>query len=68
MDDLQVVMPGDLIPVDSDHSSDHTLVLGPGLRQEGDQIVAIKAGMLKHATDRWWIESNQKRVSCFFWQ
>ncbi|KAI7869445.1 hypothetical protein BDF14DRAFT_1782127 [Spinellus fusiger] len=60
----QVVLPGDIIPVSTHTStSDDTLVLGPGLRQEGDTIVAIKAGLLRHleAGNRWWIESNQKR-------
>ncbi|KAI8993456.1 hypothetical protein BDB01DRAFT_716292 [Pilobolus umbonatus] len=55
----QVVLPGDVIDVDTSS----TVILGPGLRQEGEGVVATKAGMLHHLEtgNRWWIESNQKR-------
>lgn len=58
--DLRIVLPGDLIPVDTESK----VVLGPGLRQEGEDVVATKAGILRHieSGNRWWIESNQKRV------
>lgn len=58
--DSRIVLPGDVIDVDEES----TIVLGPGLRQEGDQIVAMKAGILQHLPvgNRYWIESNQKRV------
>ncbi|KAL9559667.1 hypothetical protein PS6_000667 [Mucor atramentarius] len=57
--DPRIVLPGDVIDVDEES----TIVLGPGLRQEGDQIVAMKAGILQHLPvgNRYWIESNQKR-------
>ncbi|CEG70906.1 hypothetical protein RMATCC62417_06723 [Rhizopus microsporus] len=57
--DLRIVLPGDLIPVDTESK----VVLGPGLRQEGEDVVATKAGILRHieSGNRWWIESNQKR-------
>ncbi|ORX50484.1 hypothetical protein DM01DRAFT_1337664 [Hesseltinella vesiculosa] len=58
--ELKVVLPGDIIPME-ELNSESTLILGPGLRQEGDQIVAMKAGILMNAGDRWWIESSQKR-------
>lgn len=58
--DQRIVLPGDVIDVDTES----TIVLGPGLRQEGDDVVATKAGILRHLEvgNRWWIESNQKRV------
>ncbi|KAG1151236.1 hypothetical protein G6F37_002943 [Rhizopus arrhizus] len=57
--DLKIVLPGDVIPV----NTESTVILGPGLRQEGDEVVATKAGILRHleSGNRWWIESNQKR-------
>lgn len=70
--DLKVVLPGDLIPVnnESDESSmnvddDVPLVrLGPGLTQVQEDIVSMKAGVLKHQDpgNKWWLESNQRRV------
>ncbi|OBZ83974.1 putative exosome complex component rrp40 [Choanephora cucurbitarum] len=57
--DQRVVLPGDVIDV----NTESTIVLGPGLRQESDQVVATKAGFLRHLEvgNRYWIESNQKR-------
>ncbi|KAF7726436.1 exosome non-catalytic core subunit rrp40 [Apophysomyces ossiformis] len=61
--ELRVVLPGDVIPVNND-----PLILGPGLRQDGENVVATKAGLLRHmeAGNRWWIESNQRRVEHYF--
>jgi exosome complex component RRP40 len=58
--DPRIVLPGDVIEV----NSESTIVLGPGLRQEGDDVVATKAGILYHLEvgNRYWVESNQKRV------
>lgn len=59
----RVVLPGDVIHEATNNEQQGVITLGPGLRQEGEHIVATKAGMLKHAAPmRWWIESNQKRV------
>jgi exosome complex component RRP40 len=59
--DQRIVLPGDVIDV----NSESTIVLGPGLRQEGDDVVATKAGILHNLEvgNRYWIESNQKRVN-----
>ncbi|KAI8987235.1 hypothetical protein BDF20DRAFT_849010 [Mycotypha africana] len=56
--DQRIVLPGDKIDI-----TEGAVILGPGLRQEGDDIVATKAGILHHleAGNRYWIESNQKR-------
>ena len=58
----RVVIPGDIIK----EATETNIILGPGLRQEGEHIVATKAGLLKHISPgKWWIESNQKRVISF---
>ncbi|KAI9264916.1 exosome complex component RRP40-like protein [Phascolomyces articulosus] len=54
----RIVIPGDII----NEATEKNITLGPGLRQEGEHIVATKAGILKHLSPgKWWIESNQKR-------
>ena len=56
-----VVLPGDAILVDR---STKKTILGPGLRQDGDLVLATKAGVVKmNETDVYWVESHQKRVS-----
>lgn len=72
-DSLQIVLPGDLLPAtDSsllqDSASAPVIKLGPGLQPlQDDTIAAVKAGVLKHAEvgNRWWVESNQRRVSLY---
>lgn len=61
---LKVVIPGDIIPIQTDNEN-ATIILGPGLRQDVDNIVAMKAGILQNNGNRWWIESNQKRVNIY---
>lgn len=62
--DSRVVLPGDIIHETSAHPENTKLILGPGTRQDGEQIVAAKAGILNGSEtgNKWWIESNQKRV------
>lgn len=62
--DWRVVLPGDIIHETSAHPENTKLILGPGTRQDGEQIVAAKAGILNGSEtgNKWWIESNQKRV------
>lgn len=71
--ELKVVLPGDLISAENDNSQmevdDEAPVvrLGPGLTQVQEDIVSMKAGVLKHQEtgNKWWLESNQRRVSCY---
>jgi len=59
----QVVLPGDeiLLEVDPDDNQRRT-VLGPGLRQQEDRVIAIKAGVLrKHEPSTYWIDCRQKK-------
>lgn len=63
----RVVMPGDILGQvkDLQSSSDKKvkLRLGPGLRQDKDDIIAFKSGVLRHRSPAvYWIDSNQKRV------
>jgi exosome complex component RRP40 len=70
--DLKVVLPGDFIPASNEHESSDMDVdgeapivrLGPGLTQVQEDIVSMKAGVLKHHEmgNKWWLESNQRRV------
>lgn len=65
-DSLKIVIPGDIIPI-SNNNENTTIILGPGLRQDVDQIVAMKSGILQNNGNRWWIESNQKRVNIYIY-
>ena len=66
----QIVLPGDLLPPTEsgllgDGTTAPVIKLGPGLHpMDDDTITAVKAGVLKHSEigNRWWVESNQKRV------
>lgn len=55
----QFVIPGDVIGRFTSN-----VKLGPGLSQQMSNIIATKAGLLKHrAPNKYWIENKQKRVS-----
>lgn len=67
----KIVLPGDILPgpesgLLDDAPTAPVIKLGPGLQpMDDDTIAAVKAGVLKHAAvgNRWWVESNQRRVS-----
>ena len=59
-----IFLPGDtILPLSSLSSADSTLKFGPGIRQDGEQVVAYKAGILrmKEKPLYIWIDTNQKR-------
>ena len=63
-----VVLPGDIIckiqDIESSSDSRYKLKLGPGLRQEDDEILAFKAGVLRSRDPQiFWVDTNQKRVT-----
>ena len=61
----QVVIPGDVIGSLAGSSSG--IRLGQGLIQNQENIVATKAGVLRHKPpDRFWVESNHKRVRIYY--
>ena len=55
-----IVVPGDRITANATENSK----LGPGLIQENEAIIAMKAGIVQEGSkNRLWLESSQKRVS-----
>lgn len=57
-----VMMPGDIAEDARLVSKSKKVILGPGLRKQGDTVVACKAGILKSkAPNTFWIDSYQKR-------
>eukprot|EP00897_Mesotaenium_endlicherianum_P000773 jgi/Mesen1/10697/ME000090S10158 len=57
----QVVIPGDAV-VDLNENAGRTLRVGGGLQQEGDVVVATRAGIVRSARNgKLWIESSFKR-------
>lgn len=63
----QIILPGDVLPASVTGLDEDAPVikLGPGLLMQEDRIGAIRAGVLKHSSsaNRWWVETNQRRVS-----
>ncbi|EDO36096.1 predicted protein [Nematostella vectensis] len=63
----RVVLPGDIVCTTQDlkvcsQNPRMKLKLGPGLRQEGEQVLAYKSGVFRHrAPAVYWIDTNQKR-------
>ncbi|CAI9108555.1 OLC1v1008185C1 [Oldenlandia corymbosa var. corymbosa] len=61
----QQVVPGDVV-LDLSTMSNQTIKLGSGLRQDGDTVAVIKAGILRFSKpNKYWVESSHKRyVPC----
>lgn len=60
-------MPGDILGTVNDLQSSIEkkvrIRLGPGLRQDKDEVIAFKSGVLRHRSpSTYWIDCNQKRV------
>lgn len=57
-----VMMPGDIADDVEQASQSKKVILGPGLRRQGEKVIACKAGILKSkAPNTFWIDSYQKR-------
>lgn len=55
-----LVLPGDTIEASA--TDQKKCIVGPGLRKEGERIVATRAGILKHRRpNTYWVEGHQKR-------
>ncbi len=55
----RLVMPGDIVG----KITDLKIRLGPGLIQNGENIVSTKCGVLRNPqTKYFWVENRQKRV------
>lgn len=58
-----VVMPGDALKLDSINKTKEKIVLGPGLRREGETIFVCKSGVLKHRKPSiYYVDSYQRRL------
>uniref|UniRef100_A0A1E1XFX1 Exosome complex component RRP40 n=1 Tax=Amblyomma aureolatum TaxID=187763 RepID=A0A1E1XFX1_9ACAR len=56
----KLVLPGDVVDVVA--TEQRKCIVGPGLRKEGDRIVATRAGILKQRRpNTYWVEGHQKR-------
>lgn len=58
-----VVMPGDCVKEISHlNKTDDKIVIGPGLRREGDKVTACKCGVLKkRGNNIYYVDYYQKR-------
>lgn len=55
-----LVMPGDIIKITTEKPKEK-IVLGPGLRRDGDIVYSCKAGVLKKRTTIYYVDSYQRR-------
>lgn len=55
------VMPGDRIKIIESNEKNQKLILGPGLRTDGEKVYACKAGILKKRISVYYVDSYQKR-------
>lgn len=66
--DDRIVVPGEVINehIVEHKNARHKIILGPGIRKEGNLKICSKAGLLKSkkSPDAYWIDSVQKRVDC----
>ena len=64
--DGPIVVPGEQINelIVEHKNAKQKIVLGPGIRKEGSQVICSKAGLLKSkkSPEAYWIDSVQKRV------
>ena len=60
----QVFLPGDVLNNLKESEKTSKVVLGPGLRQESEEIVVSKPGILRFKEPNiYWIDCHQKRVN-----
>lgn len=57
----ELVMPGDIIEINKELFKSKRIILGPGLRNVDDQVIAAKAGVLRTKNQTFWVDSYQKR-------
>lgn len=60
---MVVVLPGDSVAAVGDLPADAVLRVGPGLRRDGSELVATKAGVPRNRKSTvHWLETSQRRV------
>ncbi|XP_011500559.1 PREDICTED: exosome complex component RRP40 [Ceratosolen solmsi marchali] len=57
----KIVMPGDIIKDTQLLNKKQKIILGPGLRTDGETVYACKAGILKHRSNVFYVDNFQKR-------
>lgn len=59
----KIYMPGDKLENLKVSEKSSKAVIGPGLRQEAEEVFVSKPGVLRHKEPNiYWIDSHQKRV------
>eukprot|EP00058_Branchiostoma_floridae_P017148 XP_002602636.1 hypothetical protein BRAFLDRAFT_123025 [Branchiostoma floridae] len=59
----KVVIPGDILSEFRASEKTSKVALGPGLRQEGEEVLVTKGGILRHKEPNlYWIDCHQRRV------
>ncbi|KAJ8306634.1 hypothetical protein KUTeg_017179 [Tegillarca granosa] len=58
----KVVLPGETLSDFKESEKTYKVILGPGLRQESDDIIVSKPGIVRFKEPNvYWVDSNQKR-------
>lgn len=56
-------MPGDIVGNVKVSEKTSKAILGPGLKEDGDDVAVTKPGILRHKEPNiYWIDSHHKRV------
>jgi len=62
----KVLMPGETLSVFKESQKTLKVILGPGLRQNGEEITVTKPGILRFKEHNvYWVDSYQKRVGIY---
>ncbi|XP_071953837.1 exosome complex component RRP40-like [Antedon mediterranea] len=59
----RIVIPGDVVVLKTNEDDGKKIRLGPGLRQESEEVIVCKCGIIRHKTDpeTYWVDCHQKR-------
>lgn len=60
---MEVVLPGDEVSTTAQLPAGATLRIGQGVRRDGTDLLATKAGVKRtHNNNTFWLETSQRRV------
>lgn len=61
----QIYLPGDSVTLSKDDETAGKIILGPGLRKYGKEILVTKPGILRTSSSpvTYWIDCHHKRVN-----
>ncbi|XP_033103558.1 exosome complex component RRP40-like [Anneissia japonica] len=59
----RIVIPGDVVVLKEKGDDSKKIRLGPGLRQESDEVIVCKCGIIRHKKEpeMYWVDCHQKR-------